>query len=153
MYEHGGLYVNDTEEVTNAAWEAINYDTGNVALDDDYVAEMGLPVSQRFPWDDSKGLYFMNGQHQIHCLVRFNLSLRYQRKLILTRSDAGSITQIVLPAARQCALGLGLGTQHALFQRLAARDHVHRRRHATFHDICAPGLYWRGPVPPMSRLG
>ena len=69
MYEHGGLYVNDTEEVTNAAWEAIPYDTGNVALDDDYVAEMGLPVSQRFPWDDKKGLYFMNAQHQIHCLV------------------------------------------------------------------------------------
>ena len=78
MYEHGGLYVNDTEEVTNAAWEAINYDTGNVALDDDYVAEMGLPVSQRFPWDDSKGLYFMNGQHQIHCLVCSKSSLRYQ---------------------------------------------------------------------------
>lgn len=70
MYEHSGLYVNDTEEITNAAWDAIDYNAGNVALDNAYVAKMGLPVSQRFPWDSTKGLYFMNGQHQIHCLVR-----------------------------------------------------------------------------------
>ena len=71
MYEHGGVYVDESDDVSDAAWEAIDYNSGSVALDDDYVAEMGLPISQRFPWDDSKGLYFMNGQHQIHCLVRF----------------------------------------------------------------------------------
>ena len=70
MYEHGGVYVDESDDVADAAWEAIDYNSGNVALDDDYVAEMGLPISQRFPWDHSKGLYFMNGQHQIHCLVR-----------------------------------------------------------------------------------
>ena len=70
MYEHGGVYVDESDEVSNAAWEAIDYSYGNIALDDDYVAQMGLPVSQRFPWDNSKGLYFMNAQHQIHCLVR-----------------------------------------------------------------------------------
>ena len=69
MYDHGELYASDNETATNEAWDAINYDTGNVALDDAYVAQMGLPVAQRFPWDDTKGLYFMNSQHSIHCLV------------------------------------------------------------------------------------
>lgn len=96
-WEHGGLYVNDTEEVTNAAWEAINYDTGNIALNDDYVAEMGLPVSQRFPWDDTKGLYFMNGQHQIHCLVYFT---RYRRLISCAdHNGTGGVTKIILPAS------------------------------------------------------
>ena len=74
-YEHGGLYSSDNETLTNEAWDAINYDSGSVALSDHYAIEMKLPKAQRFPWDDTKGLYFMNGQHQLHCLVCAPLSL------------------------------------------------------------------------------
>ena len=37
---------------------------------DDYVASMHLPKAQRFPWDASKGIYFLHGHHNLHCLVR-----------------------------------------------------------------------------------
>ena len=29
----------------------------------------GLPVAQRFPWDQSKGVYLLNGHHNLHCIV------------------------------------------------------------------------------------
>ena len=50
-------------------WEDISVDNGTVALEDDYVAKLGLPTSQRFPWDQKKGLYLLNGFHSMHCLV------------------------------------------------------------------------------------
>ena len=46
-----------------------------------------------------------------------------------------------------------MGAQHALFQRPAAGDHVHRRRYTTVHDVCTSWIHWRGPMAPMSRLG
>ena len=58
---------NDTEQ--NELWEKTNYDAGNIALDDDYARGMGLPRAQRFPWDYSKGIYLINGYHNLHCVV------------------------------------------------------------------------------------
>lgn len=69
MYEHGGVYNSENETEANEAWDKLSYQSGNIALDDDYVARMDLPEAQRFPWDYSKGLYFVNGHHQLHCLV------------------------------------------------------------------------------------
>ena len=54
-------------------WEAISIDDGMVALPDSFVAETRLPKAQRFPWDPSKGLYFLNGYHNLHCLVCIHL--------------------------------------------------------------------------------
>lgn len=42
-----------------------------VALSDDFVERARLPRSQRFPWDDSKGLYLINGYHNLHCIVSY----------------------------------------------------------------------------------
>lgn len=53
----------------NHAWDEINIDAGTVALGDAYVETMGLPKAQRFPWDKSKGIYYINGFHNLHCLV------------------------------------------------------------------------------------
>ena len=50
-------------------WEDISIDNGMVALPDSFVQEKGLPEAQRFPWDEDKGLYFLNGYHNLHCLV------------------------------------------------------------------------------------
>lgn len=63
-------YFGEDGTVANSLWDAISVDNGTVALDDSYVASMGLLVSQRFPWDNSKGLYLLNGYHSLHCLVR-----------------------------------------------------------------------------------
>jgi hypothetical protein len=40
-----------------------------VALPYDMVDEHDLPVSQPFPWDDSKGIYLLHGHHNLHCVV------------------------------------------------------------------------------------
>ena len=50
-------------------WEEISIDDGMVALPDVFSSKKELPEAQRFPWDDSKGLYFLNGYHNLHCLV------------------------------------------------------------------------------------
>lgn len=46
-----------------------------VALPDSYVAAHGLPLAQRYPWDSSKGLYSLNGYHNLHCLRAVHISL------------------------------------------------------------------------------
>lgn len=79
MFEHGGIYNSENETLTNAAWEDINIDAGSVALSDHYVAQKGLPRAQRFPWDDSKGLYYLNGFHALHCLVHYRTPLENRR--------------------------------------------------------------------------
>lgn len=68
-FVYGGLYDGPNETLTNEAWDAINFDAGSIALDDAYVESLGLPIAQRFPWDDTKGLYFLNAYHGVHCLV------------------------------------------------------------------------------------
>ena len=51
-------------------WEDISIDDGMVALPNSFVQDKHLPEAQRFPWDDGKGLYFLNGYHNLHCLVK-----------------------------------------------------------------------------------
>ena len=50
-------------------WADIEIDAGVVALSDSYVSEKGLPEAMRFPWDETKGIYFLNAYHNLHCLV------------------------------------------------------------------------------------
>lgn len=41
-----------------------------VALPDSFTTSVGLPSAQRWPWDESKGVYFLEGLHTLHCVVR-----------------------------------------------------------------------------------
>ena len=68
MGEHNP-YTDYNETFRGEMWEAINIDDGMVALPDDLVAQKGLPVAQRFPWDATKGIYLINGHHNLHCVV------------------------------------------------------------------------------------
>ncbi len=51
------------------AWEDLSGDPGVVALSDEWALEKGLPKALRFPWDQSKGVYLLQGFHNLHCLV------------------------------------------------------------------------------------
>lgn len=62
-------YFGEDEAIADRLWAEISIDNGTVALSDSYVEAMELPVSQRFPWDQEKGLYLLNGFHSMHCLV------------------------------------------------------------------------------------
>jgi hypothetical protein len=65
---------------------------GIVALNDSFTQSVGLPSAQRWPWDKSKGIYFVEGVHALHCVVsstapllhwNYNLSI-YHKLTVLT---------------------------------------------------------------------
>lgn len=62
-------YFGEDEIVADRLWDDINIDNGTVALADSFTQAKGLPSSQRFPWDQEKGIYLLNGFHSMHCLV------------------------------------------------------------------------------------
>jgi hypothetical protein len=68
-FEHQGRFDSKNLTLTEESWENLSYDLGSIAISDDEAASFGLPKAQRFPWDGTKGLYFLNGYHGIHCLV------------------------------------------------------------------------------------
>ncbi|KAJ5729939.1 uncharacterized protein N7483_004447 [Penicillium malachiteum] len=39
-----------------------------VALSDEWAYQHGLRTAQRFPWDNSKGIYLLHGFHTLHCV-------------------------------------------------------------------------------------
>ncbi|CAF9904742.1 hypothetical protein IMSHALPRED_000160 [Imshaugia aleurites] len=59
-----------TQEERDALWGALDISAGTIALSDDFAASNGLPRSQRFPWDRSKGTYIIGAFHQMHCLIK-----------------------------------------------------------------------------------
>ena len=65
------IYDSKNRSIADEAWGSplLMPETGLVAISDDWVTSKGLPKAQRFPWDKSKGLYMLNGFHNIHCLV------------------------------------------------------------------------------------
>ena len=66
-----GPYDNRSDPAaSDREWEQISINLGVIALTDTYVEEMSLHRAQRFPWDDTKGIYLINAYHNLHCLVR-----------------------------------------------------------------------------------
>ncbi|KAI0391213.1 hypothetical protein F5Y17DRAFT_441631 [Xylariaceae sp. FL0594] len=56
--------------IQDAAWGHVDVEPWNgfVALDEDYAMGVGLPHSQRWPWDLSKGVYILSSSHELHCV-------------------------------------------------------------------------------------
>jgi hypothetical protein len=65
------VYTHEDRKLKDEAWGApeLETDTGLVALSDKYVRSKGLLPAQRWPWDHSKGIYVINGFHNLHCIV------------------------------------------------------------------------------------
>jgi len=61
-------------------WDAIDFDDGLVALPNRWTSSKGLPESARFPWDDSRSIWLINGYHGLHCVKRIYVSLMEYRK-------------------------------------------------------------------------
>lgn len=59
----------NNQSEADVLWNKISVDAGAVALTESYASSKGLPEAQKFPWDDKKGLYLLNGYHNLHCLV------------------------------------------------------------------------------------
>ncbi|KAI1114927.1 hypothetical protein F5Y14DRAFT_412458 [Nemania sp. NC0429] len=61
-------------------WYGINIDHGVVALSDRWAFNHGVRKAQRFPWDESKGIYILHGFHNLHCLKIIYISMSEYRR-------------------------------------------------------------------------
>ena len=57
------------DSVADSHWESLDTISGAITLPDAYALEHDLPIADRFPWNDEKGLYYIKGFHDLHCLV------------------------------------------------------------------------------------
>lgn len=89
---------------TDEAWEAIDFNAGMVAIDDKEANELGIPLSQRFPWDESKGIYLINGYHNLHCLVRLICSEIDPRRSCLLIDNVEMAVEITRKVSRRKGL-------------------------------------------------
>jgi hypothetical protein len=67
-YHHTDFW-STNQTLADKLWEGIDTNPMVVALSDDFADAHGLPRSDRFPWDETKGRYFVKVFHQLHCLV------------------------------------------------------------------------------------
>lgn len=67
---YSSRYNSADRAVEDEAWDAwtVRPESLTVALDDSYAESMGLLHAQRWPWDDTKGVYVLNSGHELHCL-------------------------------------------------------------------------------------
>ncbi|KAI2613459.1 uncharacterized protein GGS25DRAFT_467243 [Hypoxylon fragiforme] len=80
-------YSSDNDTLQDQLWHNINVDSAVVALSDEWAARHDLRTAQRFPWDQTKGIYILHGYHNLHCLKIIYISLsEYKRGAPQTRS-------------------------------------------------------------------
>ncbi|OTA98112.1 hypothetical protein M426DRAFT_31074, partial [Hypoxylon sp. CI-4A] len=80
-------YSSDNETLQDQMWRGINVDPAVVALSDNWARQHDLRTAQRFPWDQTKGIYILHGFHNLHCLKIIYISLsEYRRGLPQSRS-------------------------------------------------------------------
>ena len=68
-FEYHNDYWSTNETLADHLWDSISTDELVVALDESYQITHGLLPSNPFPWDQSKGLYYIKSMHLLHCLV------------------------------------------------------------------------------------
>jgi hypothetical protein len=83
VYHAHSDYWGENETLANGMWEAIDTNPIAVALDNEWARQHGLPEAGPFPWDNSKGTYFVKAFHQLHCLVRSNSTFLMSSSLMI----------------------------------------------------------------------
>ena len=68
IYHHHTAYWSTNSTESDRLWDAIDTDPMVVALHDSWATAHNLSLSSRWPWDPSKGRYFLKLFHQLHCL-------------------------------------------------------------------------------------
>lgn len=60
----------NSTEVDRLWYETIPWESGILSIENAEAEALGLPESQRFPWDPNrKRLYIINAHHNLHCVV------------------------------------------------------------------------------------
>lgn len=70
IVEHAN-YNSPNRTIENAAWDNPDLlpEHGFIALPNSWAAAKGLPATQRWPWDNTKGIYILTSSHELHCVV------------------------------------------------------------------------------------
>ncbi|KAI4250668.1 MAG: hypothetical protein LQ352_005314 [Teloschistes flavicans] len=68
-------FASHNRTIWDQAWSTLNADRGFVAISDHVTRRKGLHESQRWPWDQSKGLYLLQSHHNLHCLLLLRTAL------------------------------------------------------------------------------
>ncbi|KAF7631410.1 hypothetical protein F9C07_2276768 [Aspergillus flavus] len=74
-------------EVSDLWHNEIPWENGIIAIDKQEASSLGLPESQSFPWDVTKGIYILNAHHILHCIRNLYISIeeyRYNRPQSVT---------------------------------------------------------------------
>ncbi|KAL4747570.1 hypothetical protein BDW72DRAFT_209508 [Aspergillus terricola var. indicus] len=61
-------YSDVNQSTSGAVWKQFTTN-GFVAILHSQAAEAGLPIAEDFPGDHSKGVYVLDGFHQLHCVI------------------------------------------------------------------------------------
>lgn len=71
------IYSSPNQTLQDQAWadDWDQIDLGVVAISENDARSMDLPETQKWPWDHSKGIYILNGFHDLHCIVRPTLPM------------------------------------------------------------------------------
>jgi len=72
-------YSSDDHATADELWQAVDENIGIVAIPMDWAKEKGLPETCPYPWDESKGIYLLNGYHNLHCVKRIYISMKEYR--------------------------------------------------------------------------
>ena len=68
-YQDVSIFNHPNRTIADGAWDSWVVDPGIVALPHKWVKHKMLPQAQHWPWDGDKGIYLLNGYHNLHCLV------------------------------------------------------------------------------------
>lgn len=64
-------YDSPNRTIENAAWDnpELRPEHGFIALQTSWADAKGLPATQPWPWDKTKGIYILTSSHELHCVV------------------------------------------------------------------------------------
>ena len=72
-------YWGENKTLATELWDALDIDQVTISVSNSWADTKGLPVTERFPWDHDRGLFYLKGIHDLHCVVSTNLTRKTQR--------------------------------------------------------------------------
>ncbi|KAI9654793.1 MAG: hypothetical protein M1821_005787 [Bathelium mastoideum] len=65
------------DRAPDALWDALNTRPVAVAIDQTWAKQHNLPITDPWPWDDEKGLYYIKAFHNLHCVKIIRQAYHY----------------------------------------------------------------------------
>ncbi|KAH6678593.1 hypothetical protein B0J14DRAFT_688680 [Halenospora varia] len=96
---HSG-FSDDNDTIADSYWDLLDTSPGAITLSDQFAIQNGIPIADRFPWNDKKGFYWISGFHDLHCLKIIRHSISEYRRGVSQSLAKGHISHC-LDALRQ----------------------------------------------------